>query len=213
MENNKLYHGFRFPGEIISHAVWLYHKFILSYRDGEEILASRGIEVTYESIRQWCRYFGQANARKTRAKQTRFRGTWYLDEMFIKIKGKPLYLWRVVDQGGDALDILVQSRKDTKAARKFFCKLFKGLQYLLNIIVTDKLKSYGAAHREMGLLAVQEKKQYQNNRTENSHQPTRQQENQMRRFKSAEQAQRFLFVHAAVNNLSRQDRYLMTAYN
>ncbi len=213
MENNKLYHGFRFPGEIISHVVWLYHRFTLSYRDVEEILARRVIELTYKSIRQWCRYFGQAYARKIHAKQSRFGATWHLDEMFIKIKGKPHYLWRVVDQGGDALDILVQSRKDTNAARKFFCKLLKGLQYSLNIIVTDKLKSYGAAHREMGLLAVQEKKQYQNNRAENSHQPTRQQENQMRRFKSTGQAQRFLFVHAAVNNLSRQDHYLMTAYN
>ena len=131
--------------------------------------------------------------------------------MFIKIKGKLHYLWRAVDQDGDTLDILVQSRKDTLAARKFFRKLFKGRQYSPNIMVTDKLKSYGAAHREMGLSAVHETKQYPNNRAENSHQRTRQQESQMRRFKSAEHAQRFLSVHAAVNNLSRQDRHLMAA--
>ena len=117
MENNNIYHGFRFPGEIISHAVWLYHRFTLSFRDVEELLASRGIEVTYESIRQWCRYFGQDYARKVRAKQTRFGDTWHLDEVFIKIKGKLHYLWRAVDQDGDTLDILVQSRKDTNAVR------------------------------------------------------------------------------------------------
>ena len=213
MENNNIYHGFRFPGEIISHAVWLYHRFTLSFRDVEEILASRGIEVTYESIRQWCRYFSQEYAKKIRAKQTRFGDTWHLDEVFIKIKGKLHYLWRAVDQDGDTLDILVQSRKDTNAARKFFRKLLKGQQYSPNIIVTDKLKSYGAAHREMGLSSVHETKQYQNNRSENSHQRTRQQERQMRRFKSAGHAQRFLSVHAAVGNLSRQDRHLMTASN
>ena len=132
--------------------------------------------------------------------------------MFIKIKGKLHYLWRAVDQDGDTLDILVQSRKDTNAARKFFRKLLKGHQYSPNIIVTDKLKSYGAAHREMGLSAVHVTRKYQNNRAENSHQRTRQQERQMRRFKSAGHAQRFLAVHAAVNNLSRQDRHLMTVY-
>ena len=192
MKNKGIYYGFRHPGEIISHAVWLYFRFTLSFRDVEEILASRGIEVSYESIRQWCLYFGQDYAKKIRAKQGRHGDTWHLDEVFIKINGKLHYLWRAVDQDGDTLDILVQSRKNKKAARRFFRKLLKGLMYSPNKIVTDKLKSYGAAHQEMGLSAAHETGQYQNNRVENSHQRTRQQERQMRRFKSAGHAQRFL---------------------
>jgi putative transposase len=143
--------------------------------------------------------------------------------VFVKIKGKLHYQWRAVDQGSlprerseyfgysDTLDILVQSRKNKKAAERFFRKLVKGLKYSPNKIVTDKLKSYGAAHSEMRLSAVHETGQYQNNRAENSHQRTRQQERQMRRFKSAGHAQKFFSVHGAINNLSRQGRYLLSA--
>ena len=211
MENKNIYHGFRHPGEIISHAVWLYFRFTLSFRDVEEILASRGIEVTYESIRQWAYHFGQDYARKIRAKQAQAGDIWHLDEVFIKIKGEQHYLWRAVDQDGDTLDILVQSRRNKKAAKKFFRKLLKGLRYTPNKIVIDKLKSYGAAHRELGLSTVHETDRYQNNRAENSHQRSRQQERQMRRFKSPGHAQRFLSVHGTINNLSRQDRHLMSA--
>ena len=126
MENENIYHGFRHPGEIISHTVWLYYRFTLSFRDVEEILAYRGIEVSYESIRQWCYHFGQDYSRKIRAKRGQVGDVWHLDEVFIKIKGKLHYLWRAVDQDGDTLDILVQSRKNKKAAKRFFRKLLKG---------------------------------------------------------------------------------------
>ncbi|WP_085441444.1 IS6 family transposase [Magnetofaba australis] len=209
--NPSPYHGYRHPCEIISHAVWLYHRFTLSFRDVEEILASRGIEVSYESIRQWCLHFCQDYAKKIRARQGRVGDSWYLDEVFIKIKGKQHYLWRAVDQDGDTLDILVQSRRNKRAAKKFFRKLLKGLKYCPNRIVTDKLKSYGAAIRETDLDVEHDTRQYQNNRAENSHQRSRQQERQMRRFKSPGHAQRFLSVHGPINNLSRQDRHLMSA--
>ena len=120
MENKNIYHGFRFPSEIISHAVWLYFRFTLSFRDIEEILAYRGIDVTYEYMRQWCLHFGQNDAKQIRAKQSKAGDIWHLDEVFIKINGKRHYLWRAVDQDGDTLDILVQSRKNKKAAKKFF---------------------------------------------------------------------------------------------
>lgn len=120
------YHGFRHPGEIISHAVWLYHRFTLSFRNIEEILVSRGVKVTYESIRQWCLRFGQQYARRIRAGEGRPGDTWHLDEVFIPIKGEQHYLWRAVDQDGDVLDILVQRRRNAKAAKRFFRKLLKG---------------------------------------------------------------------------------------
>ncbi len=152
MKNKDIYYGFRHPGEIISHAVWPYFRLTLSFRDVEEILASRGIEVTYESIRQWCLYFGQDYAKKIRAKQGRHGDTWHLDEVFIKINGKLHYLWRAVDQDGDTLDILVQSRKNKKAARRFFRKLLKGLMYSPNKIVTDKLKFMARLIKRWGYL-------------------------------------------------------------
>jgi putative transposase len=156
MEKENIYHGFRHSGEIISHTVWLYSRFTLSFRDVEEILAYRRIDVSYESLRRWCYHLGQDYSKKIRAKQGQAGDTWYLDEVFIKIKGKLHHLWRAVDQDGDTLDILVQSRKNKNAAERFFRKLLKGLKYSPNKIVTDKLKSYGAAHREMRLSAVHE---------------------------------------------------------
>ncbi|MFT7672746.1 MAG: putative transposase, partial [Gammaproteobacteria bacterium] len=138
MKKENIYHGFRHSGEIISHTVWLYFRFTLSFRDVEEILAYRGIDVSYETIRRWCYHFGQDYSKKIRAKQRQAGDTWYLDEVFIKIKGKLHYLWRIVDQEslprersecfgyGDTLDILVQSRKNKKAAERFFRKLLKG---------------------------------------------------------------------------------------
>ena len=126
----------------------------------EEILVSRGVDVTYESVRQWCLRFGQAYAYRIRAKEDRAGDTWHLDEVFIKIKGKQHYLWRAVDQDGDVLDILVQPRRNAKAAKRFFRKLLKGLQYAPREVVTDKLRSYGVAHRELGLSAEHETGQY-----------------------------------------------------
>ncbi|EFH79852.1 IS6 family transposase [Ktedonobacter racemifer] len=186
------YKGFRFPPEIISHAVWLYFRFSLSFRDVEELLEQHGIVVSYETVRQWCLKFGQTYANELRRRRPKTGGTWHMDEVYLKINGKPHYLWRAVDQDGNVLDILVQSRRNKQAAKKFFRKLLKGVQYVPRVIITDTLKSYGAAKRE--ILPGVEHRQHKglNNRAENSHQPTRLREKKMRRFKSAKHAQRFL---------------------
>ena len=186
------YTGFRFPLEIISHAVWLYFRFNLSYRDVEELLAERGVEVTYESVRQWCRKFGQQYAHQLRRRRARPGDKWHLDEVFLKINGKKQYLWRAVDQDGNVLDILVQSRRNKAAAKKFFRKLLKGCTYVPRVLITDKLASYGAAKREVLPNVEHRQSRYLNNRAENSHQPTRKRERAMQRFKSAGHAQRFL---------------------
>ena len=189
------YHGYRFPPEIISHAVWLYHRFCLSFRDAEDLLAQRGITVTYETIRHWCRTFGPDYARRLRHRPGRLGDTWYLDELFVNVQGRRQYLWRAVDQDGDVIDILVQSRRNRRAATCFFRKLLKAQGRVPRRVITDKLLSYRAAHRTVMPSVVHSTRQYENNRAEVSHQPTRQRERQMRRFKSVGQAQRFLSVH------------------
>ncbi len=139
----------RFPPAIIAHAVWLYCRFALSYRDVEELLAERGVVVTYETVRQWCQKFGQTYANALRRRRSRPGDKWHLDEVFISINGVQRYLWRAVDQDGHVLDILVQSRRDKRAATKFLRKLLKGLTYVPRVVITDKLASYGAAMREV----------------------------------------------------------------
>ena len=213
MKKQSQYHGHRFPAEIISHTVWLYHRFTLSLRDIEDLLAERGIVVSYESIRQWCQKYGLAFAKKLRKQQGRLGGTWFMDEVFIKINGKRQYLWRAIDQDGDVLDILVQSRRDRQAALRFFRKLLKNQGSTPRAIVTDKLRSYGAARKIIVPSVVHCQDLYANNRAEASHRHTRQQERQMRRFKSPEQAQRFLSVHSQVHNLFRLGRHLLKAHH
>ncbi len=186
------YKGYRFPHEIISHAVWLYYRFSLSYRDVEELLAERGIIVTYETVRQWCLKFGQHYANQLRRRQPKTGEKWHLDEVFLKINGKTSYLWRAVDQDGNVLDILVQSRRNKAAAKKFFRKLLKGCSYVPRVLITDKLGSYEAAKKEVMPSVDHRRHKRLNNRAENSHQPTRQRERTMRRFKSPGHAQRFL---------------------
>ena len=205
------YHGYRFPPEIISHAVWLYHRFCLSFRDVEDLLAERGVTVSYEAIRQWCQTFGFDYARRLRRRRGRLGDTWYLDELFVTIQGQRQYLWRAVDQDGDVIDILVQSRRDRRAATRFFRKLLKGQGCVPRRLITDKLRSYAAAHRTVMPSVVHRTAQYANNRAEVSHQPTRQREGQMRGFKSAAHAQQFLPVHGLVQNLFRVGRHLLRA--
>jgi|TARA_B100000959_G_scaffold183315_1_gene191634 putative transposase len=205
------YRGYRFPSDIISHAVWLYYRFSVSFRDVEDLLAERGVTVTYEAIRQWCRKFGLDYARRLRHRRGRQGDTWYLDELFLQIQGRRQYLWRAVDEDGDVLDILVQSRRDRRAALRFFRKLLKGQGCVPRRLVTDKLRSYPAACRTVMPSAVHCTDQYANNRAEVSHQPTRQRERQMRRFKSAAHAQRFLSVHGPIQNLFRVGRHLLRA--
>src|SRR6266436_6103933 len=207
------YKNHRFPTEIISHAVWLYFRFCLSFRDVEELLLERGVVVTYEAIRKWCGKFGQQYATQLRRRRPRPGDKWHLDEVFLTIKGEHHYLWRAVDQEGNVLDILVQRRRDKQAAKKFFRKLLKGLTYIPRVIITDKLKSYGAAKRD--ILPGVEHRQHRdlNNRAENSHQPTRQRERIMKRFKSPRQVQRFLAAHDQVANIFPRRRDHDTAAN
>jgi putative transposase len=205
------YHRHRFPAEIISHAVWLYHVFSLSLRDVELILAERGIAVTHESVRRWCLKFGRGFAEKLRRRRPRPGDTWHLDEVYLRINGVLHYLWRAVDQHGVVLDILVQGRRNAAAAKRFFKRLLAGLKYKPKRIVTDGLRSYGAAKREVLPEVRHRTSRYLNNRAENSHRPTRRRERQMQRFKSPEQAQRFLSAHAMVYGHFRPRRHLMTA--
>src|SRR5712692_10994970 len=207
------YHGYRFPPDIISHAVWLYHRFCLSFRDTEDLLAQRGITVSYEAIRQWCRRFGPAYARILRRRQGRLGDTWHLDELFVHIQGRQQYLWRAVDQDGDVIDILLQPRRDQRAAERFFRKLLRGQKKEPFRIITDKLRSYSAAMRTILGDVAHNTESYANNRAEASHQPTRQRERQMRRFKSAGQAQRFLSLHGVVQNPFRLGRHLLSSTN
>jgi putative transposase len=195
-----LYHRHRFPAEVISHCVWLYFRFALSFRDVEKMLAMRGVSLSYETVREWCRKFGQSYANSLRRKSPRPGDRWHLDEVFLKINGQPHYLWRAVDQDGDVLDVLVQSKRDKKTAKKFLRKLVKGLRYVPRAIVTDKLRSYGAARSEVMPSVEHVQQKYQNNRAENSHQPTRLRERIMRRFKSAGQAQQFLSAFGIINS-------------
>ncbi len=207
------YRGYRFPPEIISHAVWLYHRFCLSFRDVEDLLAERGIIVTYEAIRLWCLKFGPKYARTLKRRQGRLGDTWHLDELFVNIRGQQHYLWRAVDQDGDVIDILVQLRRDRHAAERFFRRLLKGQGREPRRLVTDKLRSYAAAHRAIMPSVAHDTSQYANNRAEVSHEPTRQRERQMRGFKSSAQAHRFLSVHGITQNLVRVGRHLLRAAN
>jgi putative transposase len=206
------YKHHRFPAEIISHGVWLYFRFCLSYRDVQELLLfARGITVTYEAIRKWCRKFGQQYANQLRRRRPQPGDKWHLDEVFLSIHGEQHYLWRAVDQEGNILDILVQRRRDKQAAKKFFRKLLKGLTYVPRVIITDKRKSYGAAKREI-LPAVEHRQhRYLNNRAENSHQPTRQRERRMQGFKSPGHAQRFLAAYGPIAQHFRPQRHRFSA--
>jgi putative transposase len=206
-----LYKHHRFPGEIISHAVWLYFRFPLSHRDVEELLCVRGVIVSYEAIRKWCRKFGQQYANQLRHRRPRPGDKWHLDEVFLTINGERHYLWRAVDQDGNVLDILVQRRRNKQAAKKFFRKLLKGCQYVPRVIITDKLKSYGAAKREILPGVEHRQHRYLNNRAENSHQPTRQRERRMQGFKSAGHAQRFLSAYGAIAQHFRPRRHRWSA--
>ena len=201
------YSRHRFPPEVISHAVWLYYRFSLSLREVEEMLVERGVDVTYETIRQWSMKCGIQYTRRLKRRQGRLGDTWHLDELFVSINGKRQYLWRAVDQDGDVIDILVQPRRDAAAARRFFRRLLKSQRREPFRLVTDKLGSYRIAHRDVMPLVTHDTERYANNRAEVSHQSTRQREHQMRRFKSPDQAQRFLHVHGVIQNLFRLGRH------
>jgi len=205
------YKRHRFPPAIIGHAVWLYFRFAMSFRDVAELLAERGVIVTYETVRQWCRKCGQVYANGLRRRRPRPGDKWHLDEVFIPINGTQHYLRRAVDQDGDVRDILVQSRRNKQAARKFFRRLLKDLAYVPRVLISDKLASYGAAKREV--LPSVEHRQHKrlNNRAENAHQPTRARERRMRRCKSPGHAQRFLAAYGPIAAHFRPRRHHLTA--
>ena len=211
MDDPASYPRHRFPAEIISHAVWLYHVFSLSLRDVELILAERGVLVTHESIRLWGLKFGTEFAGRLQRRRPRPGDTWHLDEVFIRIRGVQHYLWRAVDQHGVVLDILVQERRNGTAAKRFFKHLLGGLGYKPRRLVTDGLRSYGVAQRAIMPEVRHRTSRYLNNRTENSHRPPRRRERQMQRFKSDGQAQRFLSAHAMIYGHFRPRRHLMAA--
>ncbi len=205
------YKRHRFPPASIGHAVWLSFRFARSYRDVEELLAERGVIVTYETIRRWCRKFGQQYANTLRHRRPRPGDTWHLDEVFIGINGVQHYRWRAVDQDGTVLDILVQGRRDKAAARRFFRRLLEDLAYVPRVLITDKLASYGAAKRAVLPSVEQRQHRRRNNRAENAHQPTRERERRMRRFKSPGHAQRFLATHGPILSHCRPRRHRLTA--
>ncbi|WP_055628187.1 IS6 family transposase [Streptomyces hirsutus] len=204
------YQGHRYPVEMIAHCVWLYFRFPLSFREVEELMLQRGVLVSHETVRRWCGTFGQQYANALR-RRLRPGDTWHLDEVFIKINGELKYLWRAVDQDGMVLDILVQDRRDTAAARRFFRRLMKTTCSVPRVVITDKLRSYGAAHREVMPRVEHRTSKYLNNRAENSHQPTRRRERAMKRFASPGHAQRFLSAFSGIPPHFRPRRHPMTA--
>ncbi|MGW8358716.1 IS6 family transposase [Streptomyces wedmorensis] len=207
------YRGFRFPPEVISHCVWLYHRFSLSLRDVEELMLERGIEVTHETVHQRTRRFGPAYGNALRRRQPKPGDKWHLDEVFVKIKGERKYLRRAVDRDGSVLDILLRNRRDEPAVRRFFRKLMKKTRSVPRVIVTDKLRSYGAAHRAVMPSVEHRSHKGLNNRAENSHQPTRQRERAMKGFRSVGAAQRFLTAFSGISPHFRPGRHLMAAHD
>ena len=205
------YRGSRFPLDIIQRAVWFYLRFTLSFRDVEDLLAERGIIVSYETIRRWVAHFGPLIAADLRRRRCKPHATWHLDEMVVSIGGKRMYLWRAVDAAGEILEILVQAKRDTRAARRLMRKLLKKHGLAPTEIVTDRLRSYGAAFRDLRLSAEHVQGKRKNNRAESSHVPIRRRERRMQGFRSPAGAQRFLSSHAAVYNTFTVCRHLTTA--
>ena len=199
-----------FPPDIIRHAVWLYLRLTLSYRDVEDLLAERGLDVSYETVRRWVLKFGPLFAQELARRRPRPTSRWHLDEMVVMIAGRQFWLWRAVDDEGEVLDLLVQRRRDKTAAMKLMRKLLKKQGFAPDVLVTDKLRSYGAAKSELGLAAQHEQGLRRNNRAENSHQPIRRRERKLQRFKSPGSAQRFLSAHAAVYNNFNVQRHLVS---
>jgi putative transposase len=205
------YKRHRFPADVIRQAVWLYFRFTMSLRDVEDLLAERGIEVSYETIRCWTIKFGPAFASSLKRRRLAPTGRWHLDEMVVKIRGQRMWMWRAVDDEGEVLDVLVQKRRNKAAALKLLRKLLKHQGVRPETIVTDGLASYRAALTILGCQGRHRPGRLRdNNRVENSHLPIRRRERKMQRFKSQGQAQRFVSSHGAVYNTFNVQRHLIS---
>jgi len=205
------YSGYRFPREIIEQTIWLYLRFTLSFRDVEDLLAERGVTVSYETIGRWVNHFGPMIAADLRKRRPKPHTTWRLDEVYLKIDGRLVYLWRAVDAEGEVLDVLVQAKRNKHAALKLMRKLLKKYGFVPDRLIADDLRSYSAAAHDLGIENRHERGRWRNNRAENSHQPTRRKERKMQGFKSPGSAQKFLSAHAAVCNTFNVQRCLTSA--
>jgi putative transposase len=210
---DSLFKNHRFPTEIIQYAVWLYFVFPLSFRDVELLLHQRGIVVSHEAIRSWCYKFGPHFAQQVRQKRRSATDKWHLDEVFVTINGQRYYLWRAVDSEGMVLDILMQTRRNAQAAKRFFDGVLGKTSTRPRVLVTDGLQSYNVIARDILPNVEHRRSKYLNNRAENSHQPTRRRERRMQRFKSTQQAQLFLSIFDIVYHFFHPKKHQLTAVN
>ena len=216
MTHRSPFRYFKTSPEIIRLAVMMYIRFPLSLRNVEDLLHERGIDICHETVRFWWHRFGPmfaAEIRKRRVEGMRSsHWRWHLDEVFVKIHGVQHYLWRAVDHEGEVLESFVTKRRDKKAALKFLKKTLKR-HGRAEKIVTDRLRAYGAALRELGISDEQETDRWANNRAENSHQPFRRRERAMLRFRRMRTLQKFASVHASIFNHFNKERSLSSRQN
>ena len=205
-----IYHRRRFHSDVIKRVIWLYFRFNLSLREIEELMVERGIDVSYETIRRWIDQFGPVFAKRIKARSPNPSTTWHLDEVYTKINGKMVYLWRAVDDEGTVLDIVVQSRRNKKAAMRLLRKLLKNNSVKPDRIVTDRLGSYRAALKDLNLRHVHDVGGRKNNRAENSHLPIRRRERKAQKFRSIGSAQKQLSIYGQIYNLFNYQRHLIS---